>query len=87
MRRRRRKKTYTKSAVTFLLILGAVNGTLPFLLSAFGRDPVDAIGIAWITEIVAVIMGYLCKSYFETKQEKKQSLEDWQAGKDGDNDE
>jgi hypothetical protein len=33
-------------------------------------------GIAWVTEIVAVILGYLCKSYFETKAQRKQDLED-----------
>lgn len=75
-----RRKTYTKTAVMWLLILGAINGTMPFVLSFFDKAPVDAIGIAWITEIVAVILGYLCKSYFETKQEHKQALEEWQAG-------
>ncbi len=78
-----RRKTFTKIAVSWLLIMGVVNGTMPFVLSFFGKEPVDGMGIAWITEVVAVILGYLCKSYFETKQEAKQSLEDWQAGKDG----
>lgn len=82
-----RRKTFTKVAVTWLLILGVINGTIPYVLSFFGKEPVDVIGAAWITEIVAVILGYLCKAYFETKQEKKQALEDWQAGKDGDNSE
>lgn len=82
-----RHKTFTKTAVKCLLVLGAVNGTMPFVLSFCGKEPVDAMGIAWITEIVAVILGYLCKSYFETKQEAKQALEDWQAGKDDEDDE
>lgn len=67
--------TFTKIAVKWLLILGAVNGTMPFFLSATGHEPVPELGIAWITEIVAVILGYLCKSYFETKAEKNHNLE------------
>ena len=73
------KVTFTKRAVKWLLILGCINGTLPFVLSFFGREPVAEMGVAWITEIVAVILGYLCKSYFETKQERKQELEDFKS--------
>lgn len=74
------KRTYTKVAVRWLLVLGCVNGTLPFVLSAFGREPVSDMGIAWVTEIVAVILGYLAKSYFETRSQRKQDLEDKLAG-------
>ena len=73
------KKTFTKRAVKWLLILGAINGTLPFVLSAFGREPVAEMGIAWITEIVSVTLGYLLKAYFETKTQRKQDLEDYLA--------
>lgn len=72
--------TYTKKLVKVAVTLGLINGTIPYILSAFGRDSVSALGIAWITEIVAVILGYLCKAYFETKQEKKQELENFKAG-------
>ena len=78
--RRTDKRTYTKKAVKWLLVLGCINGTLPFVLSAFGRDPVSDMGIAWVTEVVAVILGYLCKAYFETKQQRKQDLEDYKEG-------
>lgn len=78
------RRTYTKKAVKWLLILGCINGTMPFALSAFGREPVSDMGIAWVTEIVAVILGYLCKAYFETKQGRKQDLEDFKEGKFGD---
>lgn len=74
-------KTYTKVAVKWLLVLGIINGMMPFVLSAFNRDSVSELGIAWVTEIVAVILGYLCKAYFETKQQKKQELEDFIYGK------
>lgn len=74
--------TFTKVAVTWLLRIGVVCGMLPFVLSAFGKDPVAEMGIAWVTEIVAVILGYLCKAYFETKAEKKQDLEQFKADQD-----
>lgn len=73
-------KTYTKKAVTCLLIVGCINGTLPFVLSAFGKDPVTELGIAWIINIVAVIIGYLLKSYKENKQKAIQRHEDLTAG-------
>ena len=75
------RRTYTKKAVKALLILGVINGTLPYVLSFFGKEPVAEMGIAWVTEIVAVILGYLCKSYFETKAQRKQDLEDYKAKK------
>lgn len=73
-------KTYSKNAVKALLIIGCINATMPYILAAFGRDPVTELGITWIKEIVAVILGYLCKSYFETKQKRKQDLADFEAG-------
>lgn len=84
-RHRENRRTYTKRAVKALLIIGVVNGTMPFILSFFGKEPTAELGIAWITEIVAVILGYMAKAYFETKQERKQDLEDYKT-KEIDND-
>lgn len=73
-------KTYTKKAVKWMLIVGSINGMLPFVLSALGKDPVAELGIAWVTEIVAVILGYLVKSFKENKQMAIQRHEDLVAG-------
>lgn len=73
--------TYTKKAVKALLVVGVINAEIPYVLSLFGKEPVAELGIAWITEIVAVILGYMCKAYFEKKQQKKQELDDYKAGK------
>lgn len=73
------EKTYTKRTVKVLLVVGVINAEIPFVLAAFGKDTVEALGVAWITEIVAVILGYMCKAYFETKQQRKQDLEDFKA--------
>lgn len=76
----RRKKTFTKVAVKALLIIGVIDANIPFLLAFLEKDPCREIGLAFITEIVAVILGYMCKSYFETKQEKRQELAEYNAG-------
>lgn len=73
------EKTYTKRVVKVLLVIGVISAEIPFVLATFGKDTVEALGVAWITEIVAVILGYMCKAYFETKQQRKQDLEDFKA--------
>jgi hypothetical protein len=78
-RRSTNKRTYTKRAVKVLLVIGVINAEIPYVLSAFDKTPIETLGIAWITEVVAVILGYMCKSFFETRQEKKQALEDRKA--------
>jgi uncharacterized protein YacL len=79
----RRKKTFTKAAVKALLIIGVIDANIPFLLAFLNKDPCREIGLAFITEIVAVILGYMLKSYFETKQEKRQELAEYTAGMRG----
>ena len=79
--KRTKKWTYTKVAVTILLAIGVVGGVMPYILAACDKETAESMGIAWVTEVVAVISGYLCKSYFETKQEAKQALEDFKAAK------
>lgn len=76
-RHRENRRTYTKRAVKAVLIIGVTNGSIPYVLSAFGREPVSDLGIAWVTGVVAVMVGYMGKAYFETKQERKQDLEDF----------
>jgi uncharacterized protein YacL len=76
----RKKKTFTKVAVKALLIIGVIDANIPFVLALMDKDPCREIGLAFITEIVAVILGYMCKSYFETKQEKRQELAEYTAG-------
>ena len=78
-RHRENRRTYTKRAVKALLIIGVVNGTMPFILSFFGKDTVSEVAIAWIVNDVMVILGYMAKAYFETKQERKQNLEEYKA--------
>ena len=75
-------KTYTKKMVKIILPVACVGGMMPFILSMFGRDPVSEIGVAWIGSVAVTIIGYLMKSYLETKAEKKQELDNFLAGMD-----
>jgi len=79
IRKKKNEITYTKRKVSLLLFCGIIGALTPYILSAFGRDPVADLGKAWLIEIVAVILGYYLKSYNETKQEQKQKLENFKA--------
>lgn len=73
------RMTFTKRAVKALLIIGVINAEIPYILALFGKETVEGVALAWITEIVAVITGYMCKSYFETKQERRQNHDDFRT--------
>lgn len=75
-----KKKTYTKKWVTIILSFGLVGGMAPYLLAVFGLEGYEELGERWVECILGVGLGYFLKSFFETRQEKKQRLEDWQAG-------
>lgn len=63
--------TWTKKITKWLLIIGVVNGTVPFILSMFDKEPCVEMGIAWVTEIVAVALGYFVRGFKDTKESEK----------------
>lgn len=73
------KRTFTKKVVAFALVMGCIGGILPYILSFFDKSPVESLGVVWVTEVFAVVVVYCCKSYFETKQEQKQQLDEYKA--------
>ena len=66
--------TWTKMITKWLLIIGVVNGTAPFILSMFNKEPCVEMGIAWVTEIVAVAIGYFVRGFKDTKESEKVRL-------------
>ena len=54
--------TWTKNITRILLIIGVIGGMTPFILSLLDKDPCSEMGIAWVTEIVAVALGYFKES-------------------------
>jgi hypothetical protein len=75
-KKKQAEQTFTKKLVVVMLIVGVLNAEIPFILSAFGRDPVVDIGRLWITQIIAVIVGYYVKSYFGKKAEEDTRLKE-----------
>lgn len=70
--------TWTKKVTRYLLIIGVVNGTAPFILSIFDKEPCVEMGIAWVTEIVAVALGYFVRGFKDTKESEKTRLQEMQ---------
>ena len=79
----KKRLTMTKVLVPALLIVGIIGGFMPYILAWRGMETAESMGIAWVSEVVATILGYLCKSYFESKQEGIQAVEEHKAGMDG----
>lgn len=76
-----KKKTFTKRMVKAILIVAVADLQLTYALAfvgvALGRDTIataETLSITIVTEIIAVILGYYLKSFFETKEEKKNEL-------------
>lgn len=78
------KRTYTKILVKWILIVSVINGTIPYILALLGKEPVAELGGIWVGSILLTVVTYCTKSYFETRSQRKQDLEDFQAGFDSD---
>lgn len=72
--------TWTKKITRALLIIGVVMAIIPYILAIFDKQPCTEMGIAWITEIVAVCLGYFIRGFKDTQSEAKQHLEEMKAG-------
>lgn len=81
MKRKKVKKfslTWTKQITRALLILGVMGGMAPYFLSVFDKQPCTEMGIAWVTEIVAVALGYFVRGFKDTKSEEDTRLREKQ---------
>lgn len=79
-----KERTFTKKLVMVMLVVGVINSEIPYLLALAGRDPVVDIGRLWITQIIAVIVGYYIKSYFGKKEEENVRLKETYLYNNGD---
>ncbi|WP_313525279.1 hypothetical protein [Anaerotignum sp.] len=71
----RRKKTFSKKAVRWLLIIALFDLQLSYLLAFLGREQIaETLSITVVTEIIAVMLGYFMKSFKETKEEENVRL-------------
>lgn len=79
-RKKRVKLTMTKRLTYALLIIGVVGGLLPYVLAFLDKQPVESIGIAWITEIVAVCLGYFVRGFKDSQASEQMAFDREMAG-------
>ena len=66
------KKTFTKKAVKVILFLALVDLQLSYILAFLGREQIaETLSGDICNVIIGTILGYLAKSFFETKEEEK----------------
>ena len=71
-KRARKNTTFSKVWVSRLLWLGCIWITLSYVLAFCNKVQIaETLSGTVASVIIAVILGYLCKSYFETKEEEK----------------
>lgn len=80
MKRKRYGVTWTKRITRDLLIIGVIGGAMPFVLSFLDKEPCTEMGIAWVTEIVAVALGYFVRGFKDTKESEKVRLQELKMG-------
>ncbi len=89
------KKTFTKKWLDIILTLAEVDIQLAYILAYISiimdlvqRNNANAwvaiieLTIVIVTQLLATVLGYFCKSFFETREEKRQRLKDFEAGFD-----
>ena len=81
-RKNRKFRTFTKRVVKAILFIALLDLQLSYLLAFLGREQIAENLSSDITKvIIGTILGYLAKSFFETKEEEKVRLEEeWRNG-------
>lgn len=76
-RKKKRFRTFTKRAVKAILFIALLDLQLSYLLAFLGREQIAENLSSDITKVViGTILGYLAKSFFETREEEKVRLEE-----------
>ena len=69
-----KKNTFTKVIISRVITIALIDLQLPFILSAFDKDPVVELGKVIAVEIIGVVLVYCLKSFFETREEENNKL-------------
>ena len=69
------KQTFTKRLVLVIVIFAEIDVQLTYVLAFLNREIAETLGVAIVTEILGVSIGYFAKAYLETKAERHQNLE------------
>lgn len=71
-----KKSTFTKKWVSRLLWFGCMWITLSYVLAFRGAVQIaESLSSTVVSVMIATILGYLCKSFFETREEEKLKFE------------
>lgn len=71
----KRYNTYTKKAMTWILIVALIDMQFPFILAFLGKEQIaETMGGLIVTEIIGVFMAYCLKSFFETRESEKNRI-------------
>lgn len=71
-----KKPTFTKKWVSRLLWFGCIWISLSYVLAFRGAVQIaESLSSTVVSVMIATILGYLCKSFFETREEEKLKFE------------
>lgn len=69
------KKQFTKRLITIILIITLIDLQFPFILAFLGREQIaEELGKILVTEVIGIFFVYCVKSFFETREEKRNEL-------------
>lgn len=70
-------KTFTKQWVARLMYLAVIDLQISYILAFLGRENIaEELSKVIVLEIVGVMVGYFCKSFFETREEEKNRVQE-----------
>lgn len=70
------KKTFTKKAVRWILFIALLDLQLTYILAFLGKEQIaETLSGDICHVIIGTILGYLLKSFFETREEEKTRIE------------
>lgn len=74
--KKRNRQTFTKLAVRWILFFALLDLQLSYILAFLGREEIaEDLSSTVATAIIGVMLGYFLKSFFETREEEKNKLE------------
>ena len=73
---KRKRNTYTKKLVKWILAISVFDLQLTYLLAFLGREQIaETLSSDICNVVIGTILGYLAKSFFETREEERIKLE------------
>ena len=73
---KRKRNTYTKKLVKWILAISMIDLQLSYLLAFLGRVEIaENLSMTVVTAIIGTVITYCIKSFKETKEEEKLRLE------------